>query len=188
MQIYKKNTTVILQTKVRVSNLERENQTVKNQIKTLTSKHDFLRQSVRQLEINIESMKQQTAEELEAFKERDMLNRIKYEDIESKYTDLQIKASQLQQQTAKKRLGKENTSKNHHLRKARKEFNMTANQIKDHIQRVKDQTKCINEKAIEKRKYLESLLIKLNNEKEKQKEPNYMASSSRRNKSSRKGF
>lgn len=155
----------------------------------MTSQLDYLRQSIRQLDINIDTVKQQTAEDLESFKERDMLNKIKYDDIENKYSDLQNKASQLQQQTAKKRQGKEKqTSKNHHLRKAKKEFTMTKNQFKENIQKVKEQTKSLGDKILDKKKYLESLLVKISNEKEKQKEPSYMASSSRRNKSTTRGF
>ena len=142
-----------------------------------------MKTKIRELEIKIELVKKETEEEKSMFMERDLLNRIKYEELESKYSELQKKAFSLQQEKQKKNKNRVfvNENKSYRMKKVRKMHEMNkANILVNHNQ-VLSENDDLKGSIKQKAQYLKELMntIQVLGEKNN-KEPGYLRSKSKK--------
>lgn len=162
---------------------EFENNELENECKHLEDRSDTLKNKIRELELRIDLVKKETEEEKNMLMERDLLNKIKFEELESKYSELQKKAFSLKQEKINRNKNKivSTENKSYRLKKIRNNYMTSKEQMKNESEILKQKNTNIKSEIVEKKKYLDDLLNKLNIMNEKAtKEPGYLRSKSRK--------
>lgn len=153
--------------------------------KTATENEEFefqsdqLRNKIREYEIKIELVQKEIETEKASFNERDLLNRIKYENLEAKYAELQKKAFALQEERRKKSFNRLpiDSSKNYKVKKAKKLHAVDLDEVKLKILEIDQQNSALQNSVEDKKKYLAELQNSLKAVAEKQnQEPSYLRS------------
>jgi hypothetical protein len=142
-----------------------------------------LKSKIRELEIKIELVKKETEEEKSMFMERDLLNRIKFEELESKFSELQQKAFSLQQERQKKNKTRivSLDNKSYRMKKIRKQYQIESNNIQSNLNNMKEDNRKIKNSIEEKKIYLNELLLNLKKISESQSnEPGYLRAKSKK--------
>lgn len=145
---------------------------------SLEDKSEHLKNRARELEIKIDLVKKETEEDKAMYMERDLLNRIKFEELERKYSELQKKAFTMQQEKQKKNKNKNiiNTeNKSYRLKKIRKIHLLEKGNIMSNYEKASQDNINIRSEINSKKTYLKDLLSNLKKLSELQnKEPGYL--------------
>lgn len=115
------------------------------------------------------------------FNEKDLLNRIKYENLENKYIDIQKKIYSVQEESKKKtnKLSCNYVSKNYSMKKEINNYKNKVNSINKDINCLENQYNCKIKELNNKKEYLQKLNGKLITLKDKLvNEPGYLKSRS----------
>lgn len=163
--------------------LETENKKITQENEELETQSDALKSKIRELEIKIELVKKETEEEKSMFMERDLLNRIRFEELESKFSELQQKAFSLQQERQKKNKTRVVSldNKSYRMKKIRKQYQIETSNIQGNLDNMKEDNRRIKNSIEEKKNYLNELLLSLKKISESQStEPGYLRAKSQK--------
>lgn len=143
---------------------EEENSVLKKANNKLLSQSDNLRNNIRELELNIDAIFNDIESEKIIYNEKDLLNKIKYEKLEVKFSELQRKAYTIKEEF-KKSNSKITSNKNitvnksYRVKKAKKHHEMNINEIKNEIVTFENENNILENSIKEKQDYLAKLLL-----------------------------
>lgn len=163
--------------------LEKENSFITKKNEELEYQSEQLKTKIRELEIKIELVKKETEEEKAMFMERDLLNRIKFEELESKYSEIQKKAFSMQQEKQKKNKNRLYTGEktSYRMKKMKKHHEIDKSGILSDYHNLNQDNQRMEKSITEKAAYLNELINKIKTMGEKQVlEPSYLRSKTKR--------
>lgn len=161
------------------SKAEEENSLLKANKMKLLDQSDALSKKIREMEITCDGILNEIDADRIVFNEKDLLNKIKYEKLETKVADLQKKAFSFQEEHKKNSMFNNNEkpyiSNNYKIKKAKKLHELSLNETKEQCDKYDAENEKLSQSIKEKASYLEELLLSLKQLEEKQdKQPSYL--------------
>jgi len=160
------------------SKAEEENKILKANKVKLLNQSETLNNKIREMDIACDGLLNEIDADRIIFNEKDLLNKIKYEKLETKVADIQKKAFSFQEEHKKNNLftnEKPDINKNYKLKKARKLHEMSLNETKEQCIQLDSENEKLSLSIKEKGLYLDELLITLKQlEKKQDKQPSYL--------------